>query len=102
MILQVRIYIAPEQVPEFFAKFKPIYDIVLAEPECVFFVVGEDSQEPGCISWMEGWTKDQDWFMDVQFKKEYYKDYLAATELMFIKPRMCSSQHFSNFWYLRY
>lgn len=27
------------------------------------------------------------WLFDVQLKKDYYPDYLAATEPMFVKPR---------------
>ena len=88
MILSVKIFIAPESVPEFFTHFKTIYDDVLAEPECLFFSVGTSPSEPGLIAWTEGWSKDVDWFMNVQLKKDYYKPYFEATEKMFLKPSL--------------
>ena len=86
-ILSVKIFIAPQSVPEFLAHFKAAYDAVLAEPECLFFTVGTSPSEPGVVSWTEGWVKDVDWFMNVQIKKEYYQPYFEATERLFLKPR---------------
>jgi quinol monooxygenase YgiN len=53
--LHVTIYIAPENVEAFFAAFKPVYDKVIAEPECVFFEMYQSPDEPGKISWVENW-----------------------------------------------
>ncbi|KAK4940442.1 hypothetical protein LTR10_019426 [Elasticomyces elasticus] len=85
-VLTVKVYIDPSQTNEFFALFKPAYESVLAEPECRFFIVNT-TQEPGCISWVEGWSKDVQWFMAEQMTKPYYQPYLSKTEAMFIKPR---------------
>lgn len=84
-IVSVRVTVAPSAIDEFFKYFKPAYDAVVAESECRFFTVGLDPKEPGAIFWTEGWTKDTEWFMSVQFKKDYYKPYLEATEPMFVK-----------------
>lgn len=86
-ILFVKIWVPESFVPEFWTHFKPAYDAVINEPECRFFLVCPNPQEPGCLSWIEGWSKDVDWFMGVQAQKDYYKPYLEATEKVFTKPR---------------
>ncbi|KAI1639949.1 hypothetical protein F4809DRAFT_20993 [Biscogniauxia mediterranea] len=87
MSLQVTVHIAPENVDKFLAAFKPVFDKVAAEPECMFFEVYRSPEEPGKISWVENWSKSKEWFLKNQITKEYYKDYLNATEPLFIKPR---------------
>lgn len=63
--LQVTIYIQPENVAKFFQEFKPIFEKVWAEPECVYFEVFQDAADPGKISWIENWDKSPEWFMKV-------------------------------------
>jgi hypothetical protein len=53
--LQVTIWIGPENVPKFFEALLPVYEKVIAEPECTFFEYYEDPAEPGKISWVENW-----------------------------------------------
>jgi hypothetical protein len=53
--LHVTVYIAPENVDSFLAAFKPVFDKVVAEPECLFFEMYLSPQEPGKISWVENW-----------------------------------------------
>lgn len=53
--LHVNIYIDPSNVDKFFELFKPIYEKVIAEPECRFFEVYQSPDEPGAISWVENW-----------------------------------------------
>ena len=64
-ILSIKVFLEPNQVEKFLEYFKAAYDTVLAEPECRFFVVGQNPQEPGTFSWTEGWTKDVDWLLNV-------------------------------------
>ncbi|KAL1986003.1 hypothetical protein VTN96DRAFT_7138 [Rasamsonia emersonii] len=85
--LHVSITIAPENVPKFFEAFKPVYDKVIAEPECTFFEVHQSPDEPGVLSWVENWSKPKEWLIQHQLTKEYYKEYIAITEPMFLKPR---------------
>ncbi|KAJ5161955.1 hypothetical protein N7492_007347 [Penicillium capsulatum] len=85
--LHVNIYIDPSNVDTFFEHFKPVYDKVIAEPECRFFEVYQAPDEPGQLSWVENWAATPQWFMENQITKEYYKGYLAATEPLFVKPR---------------
>jgi len=54
--LQVTVYISPDNVPKFFEAFKPIFEVVSAEAECLFFEVYQDSEDQGTISWVENWS----------------------------------------------
>jgi len=65
LILTVKIHISPEDVESFFSHFQSAFDAVMKEPECRYFVVGEDVQNPGVITWTEGWTESVEWFMGV-------------------------------------
>ncbi|KAJ5642199.1 hypothetical protein N7490_006199 [Penicillium lividum] len=85
--LHVTVYIDPSNVETFFKHFKPIYDAVVAEPECRFFEVYQDPADPGTLSWVENWNVTPEWFMENQVTKDYYKPYFAATEPLFVKPR---------------
>lgn len=85
--LHVTVFVAPTDVEKFFSYLRPAYEKVAAEPECTFFEVFTSPTEPGAIHWVEGWTKDTKWLLEVQLQKEYYKPYFAATEQMFVKPR---------------
>ncbi|KAI2470896.1 hypothetical protein F4781DRAFT_388703 [Annulohypoxylon bovei var. microspora] len=53
--VHVTVHIAPENVERFLAAFKEIFDLVVAEPECLFFEVYKSAEEPGRISWVENW-----------------------------------------------
>lgn len=64
-ILQVKVTFDPKDRETFLQYFKPCFDAVKAEPECAYFLVGEDIQQPGTFRWTEGWTKDVRWFMSV-------------------------------------
>lgn len=87
---------------------KGCFDHVIAEPECLYFELFQDPNDPGTISWVENWNKSPEKFMAVcspvyqinlvlnmsyanlekeNMGKDYYKPYLAATEPMFTKPR---------------
>jgi quinol monooxygenase YgiN len=65
-VLQIKITIDPKNSESFLSHFKNVYDIVLAEPECAYFIVGQNVQEPGVFRWTEGWTKDPQWFISVR------------------------------------
>ncbi|KAI1416314.1 hypothetical protein F5Y13DRAFT_130547 [Hypoxylon sp. FL1857] len=85
--LHVTVHIAPENVERFLAAFKTVFDLVVEEPECLFFEVYKSVEEPGKISWVENWSKDVQWLMEHQITKPYYKEYFELTEPMFLKPR---------------
>ncbi|KAL5337369.1 hypothetical protein BJX70DRAFT_245006 [Aspergillus crustosus] len=85
--LHVNISIAPENLPRFFEALKPAFEKVTAEPECTFFEIYQDPQNPGELSWVENWSASVEWLVEVQLKREYYKPYLEITEPMFLRPR---------------
>ncbi|EME78044.1 uncharacterized protein MYCFIDRAFT_33973, partial [Pseudocercospora fijiensis CIRAD86] len=58
-----------------------------ATPECVYFEVFKDPENPGTLSWVENWNASVEWFMKTHLAKEYYKPYLEATMPMMIKER---------------
>lgn len=87
MSLHVDVTVAPENADKFLQLLKPAFDLVTAEPECTFFEVFHDADNPGHFRWVEDWSKDKKWFMEQQMTKEYYKPYLEATEPLFIQPR---------------
>ena len=53
--LHVTIKIAPENLPIFFEAFEPIFEKVVAEPECVSFMVYQSPDDPGTLTWVEDW-----------------------------------------------
>ena len=64
--LHVTIQVASENVEEFLKGFKPTYELVTAEPECTFFEVFQSEETPGLFRFVEGWSKDLKWFMEVR------------------------------------
>ena len=63
--LQLTVFIKPEDVPAFFDAFRPVFDKVSAEPECLYFEVFQDPGNPGTISWIENWNMSPEMFMKV-------------------------------------
>jgi quinol monooxygenase YgiN len=53
--LHVTVYIDPANKTAFFEAFKPVFDLVVAEPELIFFEVYQSPDEPGKLSWVENW-----------------------------------------------
>jgi hypothetical protein len=62
-ILQIKMIVKPGHREAWLAHFKQIFHHVSQEPECAYFIIGED--EPGVFRWTEGWTKDKEWINDV-------------------------------------
>ncbi|GAQ02942.1 hypothetical protein ALT_0263 [Aspergillus lentulus] len=85
--LHMTVYIDPANLPTFWKAFKPVYEAVIAEPECTFFEVYQDPENPGAITWVENWSKPMEWLVEVQANKPYYKEYFAATMPLYLKPR---------------
>jgi quinol monooxygenase YgiN len=63
--LHVSITVAPENVAAFFEALRPAYEGVIAEPECTFFQVFQNPEEPGVIKFVEDWNVTKEWFMTV-------------------------------------
>ena len=85
--LHVDITIAPENVNKFFEAFRPTYELVTAEPECTYFELFHEADNPGHFRIVESWSKSKEWFFAEQLKKPYYKDYEKLMESLWTKPR---------------
>jgi quinol monooxygenase YgiN len=47
--------VTPENAPKFLEAFKPVFEKMIANPECEFFELYRNPAEPGVFSWMEDW-----------------------------------------------
>lgn len=65
-ILSVKVFIAPEKQAEFWQHYKPVFDKVVAEPECRYFVAGTHAMDPTCLCWSEGWSEGVEWLQTVR------------------------------------
>lgn len=63
--LHVNITIDPSNVDAFLAAFRPVYEAVVAEPDCSFFEVFYSLDEPGVFRFVENWNKSREWFLEV-------------------------------------
>ncbi len=63
--LQVTVFFKPEDVPTFEKWMKPIFEKVTSEPECLYFEIFQDPENPGTFSWIENYSKSPQWFMTV-------------------------------------
>ena len=82
------IKVAPVDIDKFLEALRTCWLEVCREPECLFFDVFHSQAEPGTFHFIEVWSKDNDWFMDVQIKKDYYKPYWDVTRPMWISRDM--------------
>lgn len=64
--LHVSITVAPENTAKFLDLLKPVYDLVSAEPECVFFEVFQNPAVPGEFKFVENWHATVEWVRDVR------------------------------------
>jgi quinol monooxygenase YgiN len=85
--LHVTIQVAPHNVDAFLEALRPCWAGCVAEEENLFFDVFQDPETPGRFHFVELWSKDKEWFFEVQFKKPYYKPYLDITIPMWIADR---------------
>ena len=53
--LHVTVFISEENVDKFFEACRPVFDKIIAEPECTFFEIYQSPENPGEISWVENW-----------------------------------------------
>ena len=63
--LHVTCTIAPENADKFLAAFKDCFDHVIKEPDCTFFELYRDPENPGRFKWVENWSRDKDWLIKV-------------------------------------
>lgn len=78
------IQVDPGDVDRFLVAFRKCWLEVCKEPECVYFEVFQSQAEAGLFHFVEVWARDNEWFMEVQIKKEYYKPYWEITKPLWI------------------
>jgi hypothetical protein len=85
--LHVHITVAPENVDLFLSHLKPCYDVVSAEPECIYFEVFQNPAVPGEFKFVENWNASPEWFQivrqcwlcSVRRRRHTDTDYLARS-----------------------
>ena len=65
LTIHVRIQIAPENIDAFIKALRPAWQSCVNEPECVCFEVYRDVDTPGLFRFVETWSKDKEWFVNV-------------------------------------
>ncbi|EON64779.1 hypothetical protein W97_04012 [Coniosporium apollinis CBS 100218] len=85
--LHVTIQVAPHNADAFLEALRPAWAGCVAEKENLFFDVFQDPETPGRFQFVEVWSKDKDWFFNVQLKKPYYQPYLDITAPMWVAER---------------
>jgi quinol monooxygenase YgiN len=85
--LHVSLQVAPHNVDAFLEALRPCWAGCVAEKENLFFDVFEDLETLGLLRFVEVWSEDKEWFLEVQAKKPYYKPYLDITVPMWIADR---------------
>jgi quinol monooxygenase YgiN len=73
------IKIDPANVQKFLEAFRVCWLAVCKEQDCIYFDVFHSQTEPGMFHFVEVWSKDNEWFMEVQITKDYYKPYWDIT-----------------------
>ena len=66
----VELTIAPESVDQFLKLFKEVMELASREPECMSFEVFRDPEKPNHFKWVENWSKNMEWFMEVRVQTD--------------------------------
>lgn len=90
------IKIDPSNIDKFLKAFRQCWLEVCTEPECLYFDVFHSQSEPGIFHLVEVWSRDNDWFMEYQIKKDYYKPYWEATKSMWLNRDFQSFDRLKN------
>ena len=85
--LHVTVTVAPENVDKFLDHLRPAYEAVAAEPECTFFEVYISSDQPGVLRWVEGWSKDRKWLLEV--RSPFNISFILFISLLLAMPFIC-------------
>lgn len=70
----VTLHIKPDQIEEFKAAHRPVWDACAKEPELMFFDVFQDPAKPGVFRFLEAWAESREWFETKQLTKPYYAE----------------------------
>ena len=63
----VKITVAPENAEKFLAALKPVFEKLAAEPECTYFEVFQDPENPGTFRFVENWNTAKEHMVEVSY-----------------------------------
>ncbi|KAL6243360.1 hypothetical protein RBB50_009912 [Rhinocladiella similis] len=72
LTLFVDFYVHPDRIEDWKAAHRPVWKACGNEPECLFFDVFQDPEDPGHFRLVEIWGADREWFETKQLTKPYY------------------------------
>jgi quinol monooxygenase YgiN len=67
----VTVTVAPENIPKFLELLRAAFEKVAAEPELTFFELYQSADEPGVFRWVEAWSKDMKWLLEVTLSSSF-------------------------------
>lgn len=73
LTLFVDFYIHTDRIEEWKTAHRPVWEACAAEPECLYFDVFYNANDPGHFRLVEIWNASQEWFEKHQLTKPYYK-----------------------------
>ncbi|KAE8446520.1 hypothetical protein EG329_011852 [Mollisiaceae sp. DMI_Dod_QoI] len=77
----------PELVAEFFEALYPLKEKLVQEDECLYFNVFETQGKPGVVRLVEMWDCEIEWMVEVQSKKEYYREFFETAKKIALEPQ---------------
>ena len=63
----IKITVAPENAEKFLAALKPVFEGFAAEPECTYFEVFQDPENPGTFRLVENWNATKEQIFEVSY-----------------------------------
>jgi quinol monooxygenase YgiN len=85
-VMEVNLFIEPEHAEDYRAALKEVIDQARAEPTCRYLYVYESTEDPNTIVVVESWA-DLPTYREEVLNREYFREFLAATEAMYAAPR---------------
>jgi quinol monooxygenase YgiN len=85
-VMEVRLFLKPECKDEYLVALDKVIGLARAEPTCRYLLVFESAEDPNTIVLLESWA-DMQTFRDEVLNRDFYRQYLAASEAMYAAPR---------------
>ncbi|KAK3081621.1 hypothetical protein LTS18_004725 [Coniosporium uncinatum] len=83
--LNVTFRFLPESVPNFLEGFKPVHRRLRKEPLLLSFDIGQSTEDPGLVRFIETWKCEPKDIMAV-IQSDYFKDFLANNKTLVTEP----------------
>jgi len=83
--LNVTFRFLPANVPIFLDTFKPVHARLRKEPNLLTFDIGQSTEDPGLVRFIETWKCEPKEIMAV-LQSDYFKDFLANNKKLVAEP----------------